>query len=75
MADLNLTGQSTIAGQVQTRINTLKTEMDKRKEIWARLPEAKKRAWITSGKDPIMSLSWQIYRYLRDNFFTQEVDQ
>jgi hypothetical protein len=74
MADLVLTGQSTIAGQVQTRINTLKTEMDKRKEIWNRLPEAKKKLWITSGKDPIMTLSWQTYRYLRDNFFTQEVD-
>jgi len=74
MADLTLTGQSTIAGQVQTRINTLKTEMDKRKEIWNRLPEAKKKLWITSGKDPIMTLSWQTYRYLRDNFFTQEVD-
>jgi hypothetical protein len=75
MADLTLTGQSVIAGQVQTRINQLKTEMDKRKEIWSRLPVAKKKLWITSGKDPLMTLSWQIYRYLRDNFFTQEVDQ
>jgi hypothetical protein len=71
MSELNLTGQSTIAGQVQTRINQLKTEMDKRKEIWNRLPVEKKKAWISSGKDPIMTLSWQVYRYLRDNFFGQ----
>lgn len=74
MADLNLTGQATIAGQVQTRINQLKAEMDKRKSIWDRMSTAKKKAWITSGKDPIMTLAWTVYRYLRNNFFGQEVD-
>jgi hypothetical protein len=48
--------------------------MELRKEVWDRLPVAKKKAWIASGKDPIMSLAWQVYRYLRDNFFMQEVD-
>lgn len=75
MAELNLTGQKTIAGQVQTRINQLKTEMDKRKGVWNRLTVEKKKIWIASGKDPAMSLAWQIYRYLRDNFFGQEVDR
>jgi hypothetical protein len=74
MSDLNLTGQSTLAGQVQTRITQLRNAMDLRKEVWNRLPIAKKKAWITSGKDPLMTLSWKIYRYLRDNFFGQEVD-
>ncbi len=74
MATLNLTGQATSAGQIQTRINQLKTAMDLRLEIWNRLPVGKKKAWITSGKDPIMTLAWQVYRYLRDNFFGQEVD-
>jgi hypothetical protein len=73
MAELKLTSQSTIAGQVQTRVNQLKTEMDKRKAVWNRISVEKKKAWITSGKDPIMTLAWQIYRYLRDNFFGQEV--
>ena len=72
MADLNLTGQSTLAGQVTTRINQLKASMDQRKVIWDRLPLAKKKAWITSGKDPIMTLAWNTYRYLRDNFFKEE---
>lgn len=74
MSDLNLTGQATLAGQVQTRIVQLRNAMDLRKEIWYRLPLAKKRAWITSGKDPIMTLAWTIYKYLRDNFFGREVD-
>jgi len=72
MADLNLTGQSTLAGQVQIRIIQLRASMDQRKVIWDRLPLAKKKAWITSGKDPIMTLAWNIYRYLRDNFFSDE---
>ena len=75
MADLNLTGQATLAGQVQTRITQLRASMDLRKEIWNRLPIAKKKAWITSGKDPIMTLAWQIFRYLRNNFFGREVDE
>jgi hypothetical protein len=46
--------------------------MDQRKPIWDRMSDAKKRAWVTSGKDPIMTLAWKIYRYLRDNFFQVE---
>jgi len=74
MATLNLIDQATLAGQVQTRINQLKASMDQRKEIWDRLPVEKKKAWILSGKDPIMSLSWTIYRYLRNNFFDPRTD-
>ena len=74
MADLNLTGQATSAGQIQTRITQLRNAMELRKEVWSRMSVAKKKAWITSGKDPIMTLAWQVYRYMRDNFFTQEVD-
>ena len=72
--ELNLTGQSTISAQVKTRITQFRAEMDKRKEIWKRMPFAKKKAWITSGKDPMMTLAWQIYRYLRDNFFGDDID-
>ena len=72
MADLNLTGQTTLASAIQTRITQLRNAMEQRKEIWDRLPDAKKKAWITSGKDPIMTLAWKIYRYLRDNFFQRE---
>lgn len=72
--ELNLTGQSTISEKVQTRIVQLRTEMDKRRDVWIRMSDEKRRAWVTSGKDPLMTLSWQIYRYLRDNFFGPGVD-
>ena len=74
MAELNLTGQATSAGQIQTRVNQLKTAMDLRLPIWNKLPVAKKKQWIASGKDPIMTLAWNVYKYLRDNFFGEDVD-
>ena len=74
MATLNLTDQATLASAVQTRINQFRNAMELRKEVWMRLSKEKKVAWIKSGKDPIMTLAWQIYRYLRDNFFDAEVD-
>ncbi len=72
MADLTLTGQSTSAGQIQTRINQLKVEMDKRKPFWDKMPIEEKRLWIKSNKDPIMSLAWEVFKYLNNNFFRNE---
>jgi hypothetical protein len=72
MADLNLTGQETLSGPIRTRVAQLKTAMDARLTIWQRLPDAKKKAWIVSGKDPIMTLAWDIYKYLKNNFFDRE---
>ena len=74
MADLNLTGQSASADQIQTRVTQLRNAMEQRKEVWNRMSVEKKKAWIAGGKDPIMSLAWAVYRYLRDNFFGLEVD-
>ena len=72
MADLTLTGQGTSAGQIQTRVAQLKTAMDLRKPFWDRMPIEKKRAWIASNKDPIMSLAWDVFKYLNNNFFRNE---
>lgn len=72
MTELNLTGQATAAGQIQTRITQLRGLMDQRLPVWNKLPLAKKKAWVKSGKDPIMTLAWAIYKYLRDNFFTTD---
>ena len=73
MTTLNLTNQTNIAGQVSSKIQTMKTEMDLRIPVWQKLPTAKKKLWVTSGKDPLMTLAWNTYKYLRDNFFV-EVD-
>mgnify|MGYP001769682604 CR=1 FL=1 len=72
MADLNLTGQATSASQIQTRIAQLRTAMLSRKEVWDRMSLEKKRLWVKSGKDPIMTLAWKIYAFLRNNFFREE---
>jgi len=72
MADLNLTGQATLSGQIQTRITQMQTSMNQRKAIWDRLSDDKKRAWIKSGKDPLMTLAWNIFKYLKNNFFREE---
>jgi hypothetical protein len=74
MTDLNLSGQSTLASAIQTRVNQLKAAMDERLPVWRKLPIEKKKKWVTSGKDPIMTLAWNIYKYLRNNFFDSGVD-
>ena len=68
--NLNLTGQNTLRNQIAPQVQALKTAMDLRLTIWKKLPFEKRKAWITSGKDPIMSLAFDVYRYLRDNFAT-----
>ena len=74
MADLKLTSQATAASAIKARTDDMKTLMDARLEVWNRLPDEKKIAWVKSGKDPVMTLAWNVYRYLRDNFFGQGVD-
>lgn len=68
--NLNLSGQTTLRNQIGPRIQDLKTAMDLRLTIWKKLPFEKRRAWVLSGKDPIMTLAFDVYRYLRDNFAT-----
>ena len=70
--DLNLSGQQTAVDQIAPKIQQFKNQMDLRKPVWDKLPDSKKKKWITSGKDPIMTTAWQIYKYLRNNFFTEQ---
>lgn len=73
MANLNLSGQEAEKNQIAPKVQQLKNRMNERKVIWDKLPDDKKKLWITSGKDPIMTLAWNSYRFLRDNFFSDEV--
>lgn len=74
MADLNLSGQQAERDQIAPKIQQLKDRLNERKVIWDKLSDEKKKLWIQSGKDPVMTLAWQAYRYLRDNFFSEGVD-
>lgn len=65
---LDLTGQGAHAADIQTRIVKLNARLAEREAIFQRLPEAKQRAWIASGKDPIMTLAWSVYKRLHKFF-------
>ena len=69
MAQLDLKNQTALYVLVAPRIDKLKAAMALRKDVWDRLPQEKRKNWIASDKDPIMGLVWDVYRYLRDNFF------
>jgi hypothetical protein len=69
MATLDLSNQANNAGQIESKIQTLKGLMDLRKPIWDRLSYQKRKQWVLSGQDPIMTLAWQTFKYLRNNFF------
>jgi hypothetical protein len=77
--DLNLTGQQSAYNQVAPKIAVLQTEMEKRKVLWDRLPIEKKKLWVQKAmqdptKDAVMKIAWQIFKYLRNNFFEDGVD-
>lgn len=74
MADLKLNNQQQQRDQIAPFIQQLKARLNERKVVWDKLSDAKKKRWIRSGKDPVMTLAWQVYRYLRDNFFSEDVD-
>ncbi len=74
MADLNLSNQQAERDQITPFIQQLKNRLNDRKVIWDKLPDDKKKKWITSDKDPVMTLAWQAYRFLRDNFFEEADD-
>ncbi len=74
MVNLNLNGQQSHRNNIAPHIQTLKDRLNERKVIWDKLSDEKKKLWITSGKDPIITLAWQSYKFLRDNFFSKEVD-
>ena len=69
MANLDLTGQDVEYSTIAPKLLRLKQCLDERKVIWHRITIAKRKAWVVSGKDPIMSVAWDIYKYLDRNFF------
>ena len=75
MVNLNLSNQKTSRDDIAPHLQIMKNQLNERKGVWDKLPNEKKRAWIKSGKDPIMTLAWQIYKFLKDNFFGEVEDE
>jgi hypothetical protein len=69
MTTFSFTLSDTDRTKLINALSGLKTQLDLRKELWARLPADKCKAWVTSDKDDVMSLAWDIYKYLDNNFF------
>ena len=65
---VDLIKQQLYSDQIAPKIQVLKTQMNLRSEIWARISVEKKKQWVTSGQDPLMTLAFQIGQYLKDNF-------
>ena len=72
MATLDLTLSGTDKTKIQTGLVTLKAHLDLRKEIWAKLPLEKRKAWVLSDKDDVITLAYDVYKYLDRNFFSRE---
>ena len=72
MAELNLTDQLAEKDAIQPKVNKLSQLMNQRKPFWDKASLEQRKKWVTSDKDPIMSLAWLIYKYLNDNFFGEQ---
>ena len=69
--NLILSNQDKAKQQIAPKLLQMRAELEKRKEVWDRVPIEGKEKWIASGKDPIMNIALDIYKYLRKNFFSE----
>jgi len=69
MAKIRLKNQQAYADNIAPKVQALKRQMNDRIDVWQRVSREKKKQWVKSDKDPIMTLAWDMYKYLRNNFF------
>jgi hypothetical protein len=69
MATLNLNGSNTDYTNIAPRMSALRDRLEVRQPFWNGMNQEQKRKWIKSGKDPLLSLAWTIYKYLYHNWF------
>ena len=65
MANLTIINQEAYKDNILPKMLLLKQQLYLRAEIWAKIPFDKKKKWITSGKDPIMMLAFQMGQYFK----------
>lgn len=73
MAILNLIDQLSASNEIKPKLAQMKNLMDTRKNLWSKLPTKQKKKWITSEKDPVMNIAWNVYKYLDANFFGDDI--
>lgn len=71
MATLTLNNQQDLVDNIMPKIQLLNQSMENsgRKEIWKKIGREKRSKWVSSGRDPIMTLLYTIYRNLYHNYF------
>lgn len=74
MANLNLSNQQAAVDAATPTFVQFRSQMDKRIAFWNKAPRKRKKLWITSGKDPVMTLAYDLWKYLDDNFFGEVRD-
>ena len=72
MATIELTNQKTLETQIKPMMTALQDALGDRLPVWQKIPVEKKKLWLESAKDPVLTLAWTLYVYLRD--FFKEVD-
>lgn len=70
---MNLINQVNIKTSLTPVLQLLKTQLEARQSVWNKTQKSKKVAWVKSGKDPVMTLAYQTYKYL-DKFFGRSKD-
>ncbi len=68
MALFNFTNQQQLYDTILPAFQAMKAQLNARRPLWDKLSFAKKKAWVTSNKDPIMDLGWDTYKFLNDYF-------
>ena len=69
MATIELTNQKTLETQIKPMMTALQNALGDRLDIWRKIPLEKKKAWLESGEDPILTLAKDLYIYLDSTFF------
>ena len=73
MADYNFTNQQALADSIKPKLIALKNALDLRYPFFSKLSFAKKKIYVKSDKDPVVSLAWTTLIQLC-NFFDVKVD-
>jgi len=72
MADLTLISQATLKTDVEPKLTQLKTDLEKRKELFLKCDAKKRKLWL--DKDPVLKMAWEQYKMLKDFFERVDYD-
>jgi len=68
MATIELTNQKTLETQIKPMMTALQNALGDRLPVWQKIPVEKKKLWLDSAKDPVLTLAYTLHMYLKDFF-------